>query len=42
MAHITTEQVRIHIGDIVLPGDLALPEAASGLVLFAHAAAVRA
>ncbi|WP_249221422.1 MULTISPECIES: hypothetical protein [Cupriavidus] len=36
MEHITTEQVRIHIGDIELPGDLALPEAASGLVLFAH------
>ncbi|WP_051320471.1 dienelactone hydrolase family protein [Cupriavidus sp. amp6] len=36
MQHITTEQVRIHIGDIALPGDLALPEAASGLVLFAH------
>lgn len=36
MAHITIEQVQMHIADIVLPGDLALPEAASGLVLFAH------
>lgn len=36
MAHITTEQVRIRIGDIALPGDLVLPEAAFGLVLFAH------
>ncbi|EON20830.1 hydrolase [Cupriavidus necator] len=36
MEHITIEQVRIHIGDIALPGDLTLPEAASGLVLFAH------
>ncbi|GLC93757.1 hypothetical protein Tamer19_31650 [Cupriavidus sp. TA19] len=36
MEHITTEQVRIHIGDIALLGNLALPEAASGLVLFAH------
>jgi pimeloyl-ACP methyl ester carboxylesterase len=36
MGNINIEQVLIHIGDIALPGDLALPEAASGLVLFAH------
>ncbi|WP_434033781.1 dienelactone hydrolase family protein [Cupriavidus sp. a3] len=36
MGHITNEQVRIHIGDIALAGDLAVPEVASGLVLFAH------
>ncbi|SDD82048.1 hypothetical protein SAMN05216345_11741 [Cupriavidus sp. YR651] len=36
MVHITIEQVRIHIGDIALLGDLALPEVATGLVLFAH------
>ncbi|RDK06392.1 dienelactone hydrolase family protein [Cupriavidus lacunae] len=39
MEHITTEQVRIHIGHIALLGDLALPEAASGLILFAHGSA---
>jgi dienelactone hydrolase len=36
MEHITTERVQIRIGDIALSGDLALPKAASGLILFAH------
>lgn len=36
MDHFTIEEVRIHIGDIELSGDLSLPKAASGLVLFAH------
>ncbi|CAG9166018.1 Putative phosphoribosyl transferase [Cupriavidus laharis] len=36
MKHITAEEVLIHTGDVGLPGDLVLPEAATGLVLFAH------
>lgn len=34
MEPITSEPVRIHAGNIVLPGDLCLPETAIGLVLF--------
>jgi putative phosphoribosyl transferase len=34
--HATPTEVWLQVGDVVLPGDLVLPEHAAGLVLFAH------
>lgn len=36
MKLVTVQQVMIHADDVVLPGELALPDAPHGIVLFAH------
>jgi len=36
MNDMSVEEVLVHTGDVALPGDLVLPGAATGLVLFAH------
>ncbi|MBV8156024.1 MAG: phosphoribosyltransferase, partial [Dyella sp.] len=36
MKTMTVEEVVVHTQNVALPGDLVLPDSASGLVLFAH------